>query len=411
MAVFYFNGMAKRILIVDDDGEFNHLLMDVFKQAGFDVSTAEEPAIALELIREKGFDLVVTDQRFPQGTGMELLRRIRSEMPTLPVIMVSGFLDNDTVRDLIREGIRGIFMKPLNIFSLLKKTNEIIEFSHLAAAQQLEQTGGNRGLLSFPCQAARSREFASRLRDLCNFRRNLTLVGERGVPFSTVMEDILYSADSREKLLVLSPEQINTEDLSSALVNPDTDDESEGLLLGVLEAGRLSETATGLLQDLFNRKGVFAAYHRPVRIIVCVHRDLDSLYDEGLINEDFYLFLGSNELQIPSLSEVTEDIPLISERLLSGFKFQGQMESAASSYLCRQRWDQNVDQLKAVLKKASAVAGGGDLSLKLIQQVLSGNSAVVISSPAKGQLQSYLLQQRAIYQSAVQTLTQSGRQS
>lgn len=403
--------MAKRILIVDDDGEFNHLLMDVFKQAGFDVSTAEAPSVALEMIRDKGFDLVVTDQRFPQGTGMDLLRRIREEMPALPVIMVSGFLDNDTVRDLIREGIRGIFMKPLNIFSLLKKTNEIIEASQSAMAQQLEKSGGNRGLLSFPCQAARSREFASRLRDLCQFSRNLTLVGERGVPFATIMEDLCHLAGGHEKLLVLSPEQINTEDLSSALVHPDIQS-SEGIMLGVLEAGRLSEAATTLLQDLSSSQGAFATFSCNVRFVFCVHRELDALYDEGVISEDFYLFLGSNELKVPALAEITEDIPLIAERLLSQLNFQGKLESGAASYLCRQRWDQNVDQLKSVLKKAIVLAGAGDLSLKHIQEALSGKSAAKQGRPrTKGQLQVYMLQQKAIYQSAVQILTQPGRLS
>ncbi len=222
------------------------------------------------------------------------------------------------------------------------------------------------------------------------------------------MEDIRHLAGDNEKLLILSPEQINTEDLSSALVNPDITS-VEGILLGVLEAGRLSEAATTLLQDLSTNQGAFAAFQCSVRFVFCVHRELDALYDEGLISEDFYLFLGSNELKVPALSEVTEDIPLIAERLLSQLHFQGKIESGASSYLCRQRWDQNVDQLKSVLKKAASLAGGGNISLKHIQEALSGKTGA--KSRARGHLQVHLLQQKAIYQSAVQILTQSGRLS
>src|SRR5690554_2503991 len=119
--------MAKKILILDDDDDFNVLLTDVFSQADYDVTSLEDPRKALELIGKKEFDLIVTDHHMPGLSGAEFVRQVKADKPEVPIIMVSGYLDNDTIRGLIREGVVGIFLKPLNIFSLLKKTAEILQ--------------------------------------------------------------------------------------------------------------------------------------------------------------------------------------------------------------------------------------------------------------------------------------------
>lgn len=397
--------MSKRILIVDDDGEFNNLLTDVFRQAGYEVTTEEHPDEAEEQLNAQHFDLVVTDQRFPQGSGIDLMRRIRKQKPEMPVIMVSGYLDNDTIRDLIREGVRGIFMKPLNIFSLLKKTNEIIEFSQAAGTAGVEPAVGTRNLLSYPCQSRRSREFANRLRDLVDFRRNLTLVGDHGCPFTTVMEDIRIQAAGGETLVVLDPDKVTEADLPASLVSASGSRDGP-ILLGILEAGRLSGDGTQLLQDLSNHQGIFASFDGAVRMVFCLHRDVDSLYDEGRIDEEFYLFLGSNELRLPSLAEVVEDIPLIAERLLRQLDFKGHIEVSAVNFLCRQPWERNVEEMQSVLRKAAVLAGGGALGVTQIQQAIAGKSGKP-SAPSRpvGQLQTFLLQQRAIYEASHRALT------
>src|SRR5690606_499813 len=163
------------------DGEFNNLLMDVFRQAGYIVEAEEKPDRALSRIGEGDFDLIVSDQKFPQGSGLQMVRSIRANHPDTPIVMVSGFLDNDTIRDLIREGIRGVFMKPLNIFSLLKKAGELIE-SNQNQGSAPGGAGSETGVRCFPCVSARSRDFAMKLRDQAGFRRNLILIGPEGMP-------------------------------------------------------------------------------------------------------------------------------------------------------------------------------------------------------------------------------------
>ena len=134
---------------VDDDVDFNSLLTDIFSQAGYDVTSELDPQKALALIREFQFDLVVTDQRMPGISGKDFLRELKKAQPKTPMIMVSGFLDNETIRDLIREGVGGVFFKPLNVFSLLKRTAKLLEQAHGTAPRPGEAEAEAVGQLEF----------------------------------------------------------------------------------------------------------------------------------------------------------------------------------------------------------------------------------------------------------------------
>ena len=111
--------MAYSVLILDDDADFNSLLTDIFEQADYEVTSLLDPLEAVDVFREKHFDLVVADHKMPCMSGAECMKVIKEMKPEVPVIMVSGYLENDTIRELISEGVGGVFLKPLNIFSLL----------------------------------------------------------------------------------------------------------------------------------------------------------------------------------------------------------------------------------------------------------------------------------------------------
>ncbi len=119
--------MPHHILILDDDQTFNDLLSDVFNQGGYQVESFLQPKEALKTFGDNDFDLVVTDHEMPGLSGVEIVRKIRALDKDMPIIMVSGKLDEASIRELINEGVNGIFLKPLNVFSLLKKTGELIE--------------------------------------------------------------------------------------------------------------------------------------------------------------------------------------------------------------------------------------------------------------------------------------------
>jgi len=103
--------MPYSVLILDDDADFMCLLTDVFEQAGYIVTSLTDPIKAVDAFRETDYDLVVTDHKMPKMAGAEFLKVIKKIKSEVPVIMVSGYLENDTIRELISGGVGGCLSK------------------------------------------------------------------------------------------------------------------------------------------------------------------------------------------------------------------------------------------------------------------------------------------------------------
>lgn len=357
--------MAKRILILDDDADFNSLLTDVFQQADYDVTSIQDPQKALEIFRDQTFDLVVTDQRMPTLTGQEFVRELFKMRPGMPVVMVSGYLDNETIRTLIREGVGGIFLKPLNIFSLLKKTAELLEKAE-------EEAGGDAAshlgfpFHALPAKAEKSKAMAERLYSLRSFKSNLLLVGAEGAPFEELCTDLCgFDSEVKEELLVLHRQQLSQPILLRQLQG--LGDQGCGrVTMMVVEAHSMTDPEKAVIYAMAKREGLFGKLPLQIRFVFCLHQDVDSLYDNGLIDEGLYLFLGTTEVRIPALGECPEDIPILARQILFEEAREKQMpaepelDSTGRDYLRKQPWKGHVAELRRTLRTALNLLEGGE---------------------------------------------------
>jgi DNA-binding NtrC family response regulator len=114
----------KRILIVDDHKEIRDLLSKFFLLNGYEVDTAEDGETAMEKVRRKGYDLVVTDYSMPKMDGMDLLRRLKMENPSLSVLMISGSMVGETF--FTQMGADGFLTKPLDLSSMKRLVERIL---------------------------------------------------------------------------------------------------------------------------------------------------------------------------------------------------------------------------------------------------------------------------------------------
>jgi two-component system NtrC family response regulator len=356
--------MGHRILILDDDIDFNSLLTDIFSQAGYDVTSEQDPHKALALIREFQFDLVVTDQRMPGISGKDFLRELKKVQPRTPIIMVSGFLDNETIRELIRDGVGGVFLKPLNVFSLLKRTAKLLEQAAGAGSRPGEPDAESAGILEFshtlpfsfaslPCRDSKSAEFAHKLYALRNFKNYLTLSGPHGTNFAAVCRDFETLRDKPgEQFLYLTNSMVEANNLLRLLRE---NEGRERITLCFLEADTLDLERQRLLPQIARKSGVFAGLPTPTRFIFCLSESLDALYDRGLIDENLYLLTSSSELAVPSLEECREDIVLLAQQMVAreaGTRQIGmvpKLDLAARSYLRDRQWPGNYNELQQVI--------------------------------------------------------------
>jgi len=110
--------MNKRILIIDDEAEILFLLEDILEMAGYQVTTADGAHSAIEMIKSKEFDFILSDVKMPKGSGHDLLKYLNELDKEIKVLLMSGFSDlsNDDAKKL---GSLGIVKKPFDLYGIL----------------------------------------------------------------------------------------------------------------------------------------------------------------------------------------------------------------------------------------------------------------------------------------------------
>lgn len=361
--------MAYNVLILDDDADFNSLLTDIFEQADYVVTSMEDPIEAVGVFADNHYDIVVTDYKMPEMTGAEFMVEIKKLKPDVPVVMVSGFLENDTIRDLISDGVGGVFLKPLNIFSLLERTSELIDEaqrmhsgSETDSVEESTDPEINQGQLgfgfrSFPCKSPESSEFAERLYSLRNFKSAISLIGGHGTHYRSICEDIrgFYESD-KEQFIYLTPSSFDSQE-ALALVVQAQQDGFERVTCVLLELEAMSEEQRKLAVQLVKCEGEFESIGTALRAIFCVSGDLDSLYDEGLIDENLYILMGTAEVQVPSLADCAADVPFMAQQIVAeltterGLSTVARFDKGARDFLKTHSWPRNHGELYSALRK------------------------------------------------------------
>lgn len=360
--------MGRKILIVDDDSDFNQLLTDIFSQANYDVDSCEEPERAVKHFMDGEYDLVVTDQKMPGMSGEELVRTFKQAKPDVPIIMVSGYLDNDTIRSLIREGVGGVFLKPLNVFSLLKRTATLIEEREAGMRRESgsedeeEEENFHHNLPfrfeTFPAKDRKSRDFAQRLYKLRDFKNNLVMVTPRGTDLEAITADFSgFDSEVKDLYVLLDRSRINREAMMKLIIES-TQKGWERLTFIIAAAETVTREQYSLIMRIGRKKDPFDSIQAPMRFIFCVSRDLDLLYDERVVDDAVYMFMGTTEIAVPTLRDIADDIGELALRYLDAeakahnLSKAPKLEMSARTYLREQPWAGNAGELHRFIRMA-----------------------------------------------------------
>lgn len=110
----------RRILVIDDEPDMCDLMEEALSSVGYDVSTVEDGATAVELAKGEAFDLAITDQRMPGMSGIDTLSRLKQIDPDLPVIVLASYVSDEAARRLREDGAARIVDKPVSLADLLR---------------------------------------------------------------------------------------------------------------------------------------------------------------------------------------------------------------------------------------------------------------------------------------------------
>ncbi|MGE5789778.1 MAG: sigma-54-dependent transcriptional regulator, partial [Syntrophaceae bacterium] len=148
----------ERILVVDDDRGMQDVLDIMLSRAGYQVATADDGAAALEIIRKKKFDLVITDLKMPRVDGIELLKGVKETAPETAVILLTAFASGETALAAMREGAYDYVEKNFNVDDMLAIVRDAIDRKETARKEPALAPPQGQDARYFGTMVGRSKE-------------------------------------------------------------------------------------------------------------------------------------------------------------------------------------------------------------------------------------------------------------
>lgn len=374
-----------KLLAIDDDELILGLLREGLRSKPLQVFTVSNPEEGVELLRKERPEIVVLDRVLPGVVGMELLERILECNPMTNVILLTGNYTPESAVEAIKKGAIDYLTKP----DFLEKLGHIVDelignidraSRQLRAMDELVEYCEQGGIVG---RSPLVMAALDRVRRIAPHFRTALVTGQTGTGkelFAHVLHQMSPVA-SRPFVVV------NTSALVDTLLESElfghvrgaftgaTHDKvglfeyAEGGTLFLDEIGEMSLNAqTRLLRVLqtgeIQRVGSPEVKKLDVRVIAATNRELRSMVNEGKFRDDLYYRLSIVEVELPSLAERKEDLPLLERYFVKRFAHEFNkpslrgMTPRAAVLLTRYGWPGNVRELENVLSYACMVAEG-----------------------------------------------------
>lgn len=371
-------GEAEKILVVDDEKSMREFLEIMLEKDGYEVSCAESGEAALKAIRQRKFDLVITDIRMKPIDGLEVLRQCKAISPSTAVIIISAYASAETAVVAMKEGAYDYLPKPFKIDEMRTAiTNALLSTKGEESSREAQE-----GPLYFGCLIGESptmRKVYDLIKRVAATNSNVLITGESGTGKELVAKAIYReSARSKYPFVVVNcggvPEALIESELfgyrKGAFTGATTNRKGlvEAAQEGTLfldEIGELSPTLQVKLLRLVQEKtirqiGDTEDIPVDVRIISATNRDLERMVIERTFREDLYYRLNVLPIRIPPLRERPEDIPLLAQFFLSKFRKEfGKDVRKISSYaldiLAEYDFPGNVRELEHIIERGVAM--------------------------------------------------------
>ena len=382
------------ILVVDDEPVQREMVAGFLKKQSFEVTAADNAEKALELFRQDIFDLILTDQKMADMSGLELLQAVHAINPETPVILITAFGTVEAAVAALKQGAIDYLTKPLNLDELLHRIRQVSDRYRIInenreLREALQERHRIEGIIG---ESGPMLEVLSLVRRVAPSEATVLIRGESGTGKELIAQAIHYASPRARGPLV----KINCAALPESLLESELFGHEKGAFTGAVTSrqGRF-ELANGgtlfldeigdlplhlqakLLRVLQEREYEKVGSSRPVkvnvRILAATHRPLETLISAGQLREDLYYRLNVVSIIIPPLRERRSDLTFLIDHFLRRFAeknhktIQGLTREARET-LIRYDYPGNVRELENLIERAVVltrddVIGSGDLPL------------------------------------------------
>jgi nitrogen regulation protein NR(I) len=366
-----------RVLIIDDDESVREALKDFLEEKEFEVTTAPNGSLGIELLKENGFDILLVDLMMPGMGGLDVIREISVLHITTPVIMVTAYASVQTAVDAMKLGAFDYVTKPFIPDELLIVINRTIELSRIQREnvllrKQLKRKYDFEGLIGDSAKMQKVYEIIEKVADTDS---TILITGRSGTGKELVAKTIHFNSSRSEKPFV----PLNCAAVPRDLLESELFGHEKGAFTGALvtRIGRfeLANEGTLFLDEIgeldpslqvkllrvlqereFERVGGTKTIRVDVRIIAASNRDLEKATRDGKFREDLFYRLNVIPIHIPSLRERTEDIPLLIDHFMHKFSRKRKREPLkfspeATECLLSYPWPGNVRELENLIER------------------------------------------------------------
>jgi DNA-binding NtrC family response regulator len=374
------------ILVIDDDPNILAVIQTRLEANGYDVETRGDPLKALETLREREFDVIVTDVRMPQIDGMELLQRVHRIRWNIPVILLTAYGTIPNAVEAMKQGAFQYLTKPFQGKQLVEEIERALEERGKAHKDKtgsvetsfpgvygvsakmkalhplLERIIDSESTVLIQGASGTGKELIAQMIHRNGRRKdNRFVIVDCGATPGTLIESELFghakgaftnASEARAGMFELAHNgTLFLDEISSLPLDLQT------RLLRVLEQGQIKRVGENLMRDV------------DVRVIAATNVDLNEQVETGAFRLDLYYRLAVLNLELPTLRQRKEDIPLLADFFLQNFsrkmkKAPMQWDEGVRDGLMQYDWPGNIRQLKNTIEAAVVLSQGKVLSLE-----------------------------------------------
>ncbi len=372
------NTDTKRLLVVDDEEMIRDLLEETFRNKGYEVETAVNGREALKKIKEERYDLLVTDLRLPDISGMEILSRVKGKNPELGTIIITAYGSIKNAVKAMKKGAFDYIPKPFDLDEIELVVDKFFEYKTLVdeneyLRSELDKKFGFENIVgkSEPMQ----RVFEA-IRMVAKSKATVLIQGASGTGKELVARAIHYNSDRKLGPFITT----NCAALPEGLVESELFGHEKGAFTGAYRTSKgrfemanggtllldeVSEINLGLQAKLLRvlqereieRVGGGRLIPVDVRIIATTNKDLQKEVEEKRFREDLYYRLNVVPIHLPPISERREDIPLLVQHFVKKYAAENNksikgVSEEAMELLTQRDWPGNVREIENCVERA-----------------------------------------------------------
>ena len=381
-----------KILIIEDEEPIRRVLVKILSEenSAFVLSEAEDGKQGIKLINDEEFDLILCDIKMPKMDGLEVLEQAKKSGISTPFIMLTGHGNVETAVHAMKIGAYDFIPKPPDLNRLLISVRNAIASKHLIKenvrlkkkiAKKYDIIGGTRSI----------KKVLDLIDKVAPTQARILITGPNGTGKELVAHQIHQKSDRQQFPLIevncaaIPSELIESElfgHLKGAFTSAIKDRKgkfeaaSQGTLfldeIGDLSLSAQAKVLRALQENKVQRVGSDKDISVDVRILAATNKDLKKEIEKGRFREDLYHRLAVILIEVPSLADRTDDIPLLAEHFISEIAQKDGMpvkkiESAAMNLLKQYPWSGNVRELRNVIERLM-ILGDDPITKKNIVQ-------------------------------------------